>query len=109
MILRRDTKKGVWISEFEPAAYIKANGVKVTKEDTEKILLSPGDGVVPKRSLLASLLKLNINSSLILGNTPDSCSEHNRLTGNATVTKNILSVLNGKGIIVENTAAKVTK
>ena len=109
MILRRDVKKGVWVSEFEPAAYQKANGAKVTKEETEKILLSPGDGVVPKRSLLASLLKLNINSSLILGNSPDSCSEHNRLTGNPTVTKNILSVLNGNGIIVENTAAKVTK
>jgi hypothetical protein len=45
---------------------------------------------------------------VILNSTPDSCAEHNRLTGDATVTKNILSVLNGNGV-QENTAAKVVK
>ncbi len=112
MILRRDSKKGVWKTEFGTASYTTSSGRKITKEDTEKVLLSPGDGVVPKRSLLGSFFKVgnlkNVNSSVILNSTPDSCAEHNRLTGDATVTKNILSVLNGNGV-EENTAAKVVK
>jgi len=112
MILLRDAKKGVWKTEFGAASYTKSDGQKVSKEETEKILLSPGDGVVPKRSLLGSFLKpgklKNVNSNVILNSAPDSCAEHNRLTGDATVTKNILSVLNGNGV-EENTAAKVVK
>ena len=112
MILRQDAGKGVWKTEFEPAAYTKSDGTKVTKEETEKVLLTPGDGVVPKRSLLASFLKLgnfvNITSNVILNSTPDSCSEHNRLTGDEKVTKNLLSVLNGNGI-KEDASANMTK
>ena len=112
MIIRRNAKKEKWITEFEPSAYTKTDGTKVTKEETEKILLSPGDGVVSKRSLLASLLRLgklgDQNSSFILNAAPDACSEHNRLPGDGAVTKNLLSLLNG-GTISENAAAQVTK
>ncbi|MEP6903977.1 MAG: hypothetical protein ABJA66_19795, partial [Actinomycetota bacterium] len=112
MIIRRDSKKDVWKTDFGSASYTKSDGTKVSKEEADKVLLSPGDGVVPKRSLLASFLKLgilqNVDSSVILSSTLDSCSEHNRLTGNETVTKNLLSVLNGKGIQVA-AAAQVTK
>jgi hypothetical protein len=112
MIIRQDAGKGVWKTEFGAVAYTKADGTKVTKEETEKVLLTPGDGVVPKRSLLASFLKLgnfvNVNSSVILNSTPDSCSEHNRLTGDEKVTRNLLSVLNGNGI-QEDASANITK
>ncbi len=112
MILRQDAGKGVWKTEFGAAAYTKSDGTKVTKEETEKVLLSPGDGVVPKRSLLVSFLKLgnfvNIGSNVILNSTPDSCSEHNRLTSDEKVTKNILSVLNGS-ITKENSSANIIK
>ncbi len=110
MIIRRDPKKGVWKTEFESVSYTKSDGTKVTKEETEKVLLSPGDGVVPKRSLLASFLKLgslqNVNSSFLLNSAPDACAEHNRLTGNETVAKNLLSVLNGNGIQPQATATQ---
>ncbi|MBS1795226.1 MAG: hypothetical protein JSS81_15320 [Acidobacteria bacterium] len=106
-IVRRD--KDEWKTEFGAASYTKANGEKVTKEETAKVLLAPGDGVVPKRSLLSSLLRLgkfvNPDSSVILDVAPDSCDEHNRLTGNELLVKNILSVLNNKGI-EEKTAGK---
>jgi hypothetical protein len=113
MIIRRDAKKEKWITEFEPASYTKADGTKVTKEDTEKVLLAPGDGVVSKRSLLASFLQLgkmrNADSSFILNTAPDACSEHNRLTGNEAVAKNLLSVLNGGAITEATTAAQAAK
>lgn len=112
MILRRDKEKNKWIAEFGADAYTKSDGTKVSKEETEKVLLSPGDGVVPKRSLLASLLRLgklrNLDSSFLLSASPDACAEHNRLTGNEAVAKNLLSVING-GKITETTAVQVAK
>jgi len=112
MIIRRDAEKNVWKTEFGAASYTNSRGVKVTKEETEKVLLSPGDGVVPKRSLLATFLRIgnakNANSSVILNSAPDSCAEHNRLTGNETVSKNLLNILNGSGIEA-TTAAQVVK
>jgi hypothetical protein len=111
MIIRHDAKKEKWITEFGAVSYTKADGTKVTKEETEKVLLSPGDGVVSKRSLLASFVRLgnlrNGNSSFILNTTPDACVEHNRLTGNEAVAKTLLNVLNGGTI--EESAAQVTK
>ncbi|HEY0460311.1 MAG TPA: hypothetical protein VGC97_14325 [Pyrinomonadaceae bacterium] len=112
MIIRQNEKKGKWVTEFEPSSYTKSNGAKVTKEETEKVLLSPGDGVVSKRSLLSSFLRLgrlqNPNSSFILNAAPDACSEHNRLTGNEAVAKNLLSVVNG-GTITEATTTQAAK
>lgn len=112
MIVRRDAEKGVWRTEFNAVSFTNSSGRKITKEETESVLLSPGDGVVPKRSLLASLLRLgnlkNPNTSVILNNAPDACAEHNRLTGNETVSKNLLSIVNGNGVR-ENTAAQVVK
>ena len=105
VIIRQDEKKGKWKMEFEPSSYTKRNGTKVTKEETEKVLLSPGDGVVPKRSLLGRLR--SANASFILNAAPDACSEHNRLTGNEAVAKNLISVLNG-GTISE-AAVQATK
>jgi hypothetical protein len=106
MIIRRDRDKNKWITEFGAASYTKSNGTKVSKEETEKVLLSPGDGVVSKRSLLGKTR--NENSSFILNAAPDACSEHNRLTGNDAVAKNLLSVLNG-GTITENTTTQAAK
>ena len=112
MIIRRDAKKEKWITEFGAVAYTRSDGTKVSKEETEKVLLAPGDGVVSKRSLLASFLGLgrqrNANSSFVLNVAPDACAEHNRLTGNDAVAKNLLSVLNG-GTITETTAAQTTR
>lgn len=100
MIIRQDAKKGVWKTEFNPISYEKVNGEKVTKEQTEAVLLTPGDGVVPKRSLISSFLKLgklrNIDSSVLVNSQGEACSEHNRLTGNEIVTKNLLDVLNNR-------------
>ncbi len=112
MIIRRDAKKGVWKTEFNAASYTTSGGRKITKEETEKVLLSPGDGVVPKRSLLASSLRIgnpkNETSSVILNSAPDLCAEHNRLTGNETVSKSLLNILNGNGV-QESAAAQVVK
>lgn len=113
MIIRRDSKKGLWKTDFGTSAYTKSNGEKVTKEQTEVVLLAPGDGVVPKRSLVASFLKLDklrtIDSNVIVvGGEAKTCDEHNRLTGNDLVVKNLLGVLNNNSS-KENNAVKSIK
>ena len=112
MIIRRDPKKGVWKTDFGTSSYTKTNGEKVTKEQTEAVLLSPGDGVVPKRSLISSYLKIGklrpIDTNIILNGEVGTCDEHNRLTGNETVVKNLLIVLNNS-LISETNAVKASR
>lgn len=98
VIIRRE--KDEWKTEFSAVSYTTASGRKITKEETQKVLVSPGDGVVPKRSLLSSFTRLglirNKNSTFVLNSATEGCAEHNRLTGNDNVTRNLLDVLNGR-------------
>ncbi len=74
----------------------RATERKFPKKSLKKVLYSPGDGVVPKRSLVSSLLnigKLGNLKSGVLEDLTFSCSEHNRLTGDAIISKSLLSVL----------------
>lgn len=100
MIIRRDAKKNIWKTDFGISSYEKSDGTKVTEKETEKVLLSPGDGVVPKRSLVAWFTKLGrlrgLNSDILINDSTASCDDHNRLTSNAVVEKNLLSVLNNR-------------
>ena len=74
----------------------KSDGTKVSKEELEKILYSPGDGVVAKRSLISSLLETRRVSKQQeeIKNLTVACGEHNRLTNEETIGTSILSVLN---------------
>ncbi len=58
MILLKDSKDETWKTEFEADSFTKTDGTKVSKDELEKILYSPGDGVVPKRSLISSLFSV---------------------------------------------------
>ena len=98
MILYRNPKDdNAWKTEFEADSFTKSDGTKVTKDELEKILYSPGDGVVPKRSLISSLLSLgkfrNLKSGIVGNDLTIACGEHNRLAGDAIIGKSLLSVL----------------
>lgn len=95
MIIYRE--KDAWKTKFEPETFTRSDGTKVTKEELEKILLSPGDGVVSKRSLIASLRtvgKLGNPRSGLVNDLTIACGEHNRLTGEESIDRSLLSVLN---------------
>lgn len=96
MIIYQKEKDNTWKTEFEADSFTKSDGTKVTKEQLEKVLYTPGDGVVPKRSLISSLLKVgsygNIKSGVV-GDLTIACSEHNRLTGDEVIGKSLLNVL----------------
>jgi len=97
MILYKSPKDNAWKTEFEADSFTKRDGTKVSKEELEKVLYSPGDGVVPKRSLISSLLNIGKFRNARSGTLEDltvACSEHNRLTGDVIISKSLLSVLN---------------
>ena len=96
-IVRRNEKKDRWETEFGAPSYTRANGTKVTERQTRTLLNSPGDGVVPKNSLIFSYVKLgklqNPRSGVLINDVTLSCDEHNRLTGNVAVDKNLMGIL----------------
>ena len=112
MIIYQKEKDKTWKTEFEADSFTKSDGTKVSKEDLEKILYAPGDGVVPKRSLISSLLnigKYRNSESGIADDLTLGCSEHNRLTGDEIISKSLLSVLNLSIISTNSNAIKPLK
>lgn len=97
MIIYKKQNEDAWKTEFEADSFTKSDGTKVTKEDLEKILYSPGDGVVPKRSLISSLISVgnfrNLKSRIVGEDLTVVCGEHNRLTGDEIISKSLLNVL----------------
>lgn len=110
LILRQD-KDGAWKTDFGSPSYTRSDGVKMSSKETKKSLLSSGDGVVPKTSLLFSYTNFgklrNSRTKAVINELTDSCDEHNRLTGNVKVDQVLLNVLNNKPIEVEQPAAPV--
>lgn len=97
MIIYKDAKAKRWKTQFSADSFTKTDGTKVSKEELEKIVFAPGDGVVSKRSLLASLKsigKLDNPRSGVLNDLTIVCGDHNRLTGEVGIDKSLLSVLN---------------
>ena len=97
MVIYKDAEKNVWKTEFEPDSFKKSDGTKVEKEELEKILYSPGDGVVPKRSLTSTILSKGqlreLKKEKVGNDLKAACSEHNRLTGDEVIGKSLLGVL----------------
>jgi len=96
MIIHKTPKKDSWETDFGAASFVKSDGTKVTEKETEKVTLAPGDGVVPKHSLIASLMSMGKSSNPQSGvgnNLTIACGEHNRLTGDTVVTKSLFGIL----------------
>jgi pimeloyl-ACP methyl ester carboxylesterase len=97
MIIHKNSKDNTWKTEFETDSFTKSDGTKVSKEELGKVLYSPGDGVVPKRSLISSLLNIGKSANLesdVLKDLTVACGEHNRLVGDEIIDKTVLNLLN---------------
>lgn len=96
MILYPDKKDGKWKAIFEAKSYTKPDGTEVSEEELKKILYSPGDGVVAKRSLISSLLETRRMSKgqTEIKDLTVACGEHNRLTNEEAIGTSLLTVFN---------------
>ena len=97
MIIYKDLKENRWKTKFEAESFVKSDGTKVSKEDVQKLIFSPGDGVVSKRSLVSSLInfgKFSNPRSGLVNDLKIVCGEHNKLTGEEAIDRSLLSLLN---------------
>ena len=98
-VIYKNTKKNKWITLTEPDSFRNSNGKKVSRKALEKIMFSPGDGRVTKRSLLGEVSTKNKRGNRLFGNgnskakTIFVCEIHDSLTGNPTIQKNVLNDL----------------
>ena len=106
LVLVHDGKGDKWKTLFNPKAFTRSDGAKVSFEDLKKILIAPGDGIVTKRSLEAATQSEKTGLRSIVGSESDKfiCEEHNKLAANVRIQDYIIGILNGKG-----TAAKADK
>lgn len=112
MIIYKKEKDNVWKTEFEADSFTRSDGTKVSKEELEKVLYAPGDGVVPKRSLISSLLNIGRYrnpKSGVVGDLTITCSEHNRLTGDEVIGKSLLSILDFSISTITDKTVKAVK
>jgi hypothetical protein len=102
VVIYRDVKKNRWETIFRPESLKRSDGTKVSDEEMKKLFYSPGDSVVTQRSFLGT----NFVKTKRRGTEPVSifpakdisfvCEVHNKLTGNAKIQSDLLSVLSGK-------------
>ena len=92
-VLYRD-KKDEWKTLFKADDFTRSNGEKVTKEELKKILYSMGDGVVPKRSLLAQTLTEKRNKTILPITAEIAvCEGHTRLVTSPDVQDKLFAFL----------------
>ena len=102
VVIYRDAKKNRWETLFRPESFRRSDGTKVTNEELKKLFYAPGDSVVTQRSFLgANSVKTTTRGAALQNALPAKdisfvCEAHNKLTGNAKIQSDLLSVLSGK-------------
>lgn len=97
ILVYRDQKSDRWKTLFRPKGFTRTDGVKITDDDLKKVMWSPGDGVVTRRSLAAESQSLagpgsvySSQSSMFI------CVDHHKLAANARIQDYVIDVLDGK-------------
>jgi pimeloyl-ACP methyl ester carboxylesterase len=102
VVIYRDSKKNRWETIFRPESFKRSDGTKVSDEEMKKLFYAPGDSVVTQRSFLgtnyvkASRPGTTRQAALPAKDISFVCEIHNKLTGNAKIQSDLLSVLSGK-------------
>lgn len=94
MILRRNEKKDRWITQFKAESYTSSSGQKVDSGQLKPIIYSPGDSVVPKRSLEAATVKSNgLANALPFVSDLIQCESHGKLVTNPEIQQKLFALL----------------
>lgn len=94
MLLLRDEKKNRWETHFKANGFTRSNGEKVKDPEIEPLLLSLGDSVVTKSSLMGENPKHG--SRVVLPITAElyQCVGHNKLVTSPEVQDKLFAFLN---------------
>lgn len=95
MVLRRDEKRDRWITQFKADSFTNSLGIKITSEMLKPIIYTPGDSVVPKRSLEAATLRANgYEKVLPIMSELYQCESHGRLVTNPEIQQKLFGLIN---------------
>lgn len=88
IVLYEDKKTSKWITLFRPRGFTRWDGEKITTAELTKLMMTPGDGVVTRRSLETA-------RPGSIGNTAEKfiCGEHTRLAANVKVQEYVIGLL----------------
>jgi pimeloyl-ACP methyl ester carboxylesterase len=98
IVVINEPKRRRWRTLFKPDGFTKSTGQKVSEKELEKVMYTPGDGVVTKRSFeTATLSKLaRVPSILNPVGTKLVCEEHQKLGANEEVQAYLVELFRGK-------------
>jgi pimeloyl-ACP methyl ester carboxylesterase len=94
IIIRKDSKKDRWITQFNAKGFARTNGEKISDDAVKQLLVTVGDGVVSKRSLAAETLT-SIGKANTIPLTAEilQCETHNKLVTNSTIQDRLFEFL----------------
>jgi len=94
ILLRRDEKKGRWITQFDAKGFTRSDGQKVTSEDLKPFIFSMGDDTVTRRSLAAETIRSNGREhALPIADELISCAGHRKLVSNTEIQDRLFTLL----------------
>lgn len=113
IVIYQDKGSDKWKTLFKPSGFTRSDGQKVTSEVLKKVMITPGDGTVTRRSLEAATQSeiAKVESILRPSSSKFICEEHDRLQTNVEVQDYIMALLNEKAAPVKTgvPAAKPTQ
>ena len=104
IVIYRDEKANRWKTLFRPKSFTRSDGLKITEDDLKKIMYSPGDGIVTRRSLEAETQSAKVGVDSIMGTEKRTliCGDHNKLAANIRIQDYIVRLLDKKGVFAKD-------
>jgi hypothetical protein len=95
IVVYRDEGKNKWKTLLWPKGFTRTDGTKVSYDQVKKLMWTPGDGIVTRRSLESMPATDSAGAQSILTNASPKffCEEHNKLAANAAIQDYILSII----------------
>jgi pimeloyl-ACP methyl ester carboxylesterase len=94
MLILRDEKKGVWEARFKPDSFVRSTGEKIPAEQIKELMVTMGDSVVTKRSLIGETL-VSIGKKIFPVTTElFQCEGHSKLVTNPEIQDKLFLLLN---------------
>jgi len=108
VVVYRDEKADKWKTLFKPKGFTRFDGQKITDDELKAVMISPGDGVVTRRSLEAATLSERAKVDSVVGTHQSHliCGEHNKLAANGVIQDRIIRVLGQPLKDEDNTATQ---
>lgn len=99
ILIYRNGSENNWKTLFKPRAFTRSDGVRVNEAQLKKVMMTPGDGIVTRRSLeSATKVSRGELSAATMETTIFVCEEHTRLPKNSLMQAHVMAVLGAKSL-----------